>query len=515
MTLKSRARYWKDLEQMAGWSYTLNDLARIIGAEPPRNEVSFSSVSTDTRTLNPGDVFFALAGPNFDGNRFVPDAFKKGAAAAVAKTASDVGPCLVVDDPLKALQQFAAHHRARYDIPVLALTGSCGKTSTKEMAAQLLSTRYNVVKTQGNLNNEIGCPLSLLQLDGETDIAVIEMGANHKGEIAGLCAIAHPTESAITMVAPAHLEGFGNIENVAKAKAEIVQALGACKEGFRDGFQGLGAMDKTASLTAAVANGGPRTTPSYPCHPGAKGSSVHTPSAAGTFYVNCDDPWCVRIAESFGGRKVRFGSGGDVALEASRVIGPGEMELRIAPIGMVRLPLPSRAHAQNVLLAVAVGLEHAVDTFEGPLREACAASKRFNVLAIGPLTVIDDTYNANPASMAASLDALAEWPGGGARMAALGEMLELGDAAASLHCEVGTKAGRAGISHLFAKGPHACDTIEAARAASVSHTEAIDDPRDLAQAIQRVARPGDLLLVKGSRGMHMERVIQALKELYS
>jgi UDP-N-acetylmuramoyl-tripeptide--D-alanyl-D-alanine ligase len=448
---------------MAGWSYTLNELARIIGAEPVRSEAAFSAVSTDTRKLRPGGVFFALSGPNFDGNSFVPDAFRKGAVGAVTKTRNVAGPCLIVEDPLKALQQFAAQHRARYRIPVFALTGSCGKTSTKDMTAQVLATRYNVVKTQGNLNNEIGCPLSLLQLDQDTDIAVIEMGANHKGEIAGLCALARPTESAITIIAPAHLDGFGNIENVAKAKAEIVESL----------------------------------------------------NPDGTFYVNVDDIWCVRIAEFFEGRKVRFGSGGDVTLKACRMLAPGEMELDIAPVGTLRLPLACRGHAGNVLLALAVGLEHGVDTFEGPLREACAASSRFHVLTIGPLTVIDDTYNANPASMSASLEALAEWPSEGARIAALGEMLELGDAAASLHHDIGTKAGRVGVSHLFAKGPHACDTIQAARTADVPHAEAIDDPRELAQAIQRIARPGDLLLVKGSRGMRMERVVQVLEELYS
>lgn len=469
---------------MAVWRYTLKELAHVIAAADDRDparadqgigpigpirpirpisDPAFSAVSTDTRTLQPGDVFFALSGPNFDGNRFVSDAFAKGALAAVTKESNDSGPCLLVEDPLKALQRFAAHHRARYRIPVFALTGSCGKTSTKDMTAQLLATRHNVVKTQGNLNNEIGCPLSLLQLDEKTDIAVIEMGANHTGEIAGLCALARPTESAITIIAPAHLEGFGTIENVAKAKAEIVDCL----------------------------------------------------DARGTFYVNVDDPWCVRIGEAFRGNKVRFGTQGDVVLESSRFVAPCEMELRIAPIGTLRLPLACRAHAHNVLLAVAVGLRHGVESFEEPLRGACMTSSRFKVVNIGPLTVIDDTYNANPASMAASLEALADWPGGGARIAALGEMLELGGAAPSLHREIGAKAALLSVSCLFARGPHARDMIEGARAEKISHAEMIDDPCDLARAIHRVAKPGDLLLVKGSRGMLMERVIRALEELYS
>jgi len=448
---------------MAEWRYTLSETAQIIGARTLPREAAFSSVSTDTRTLAPGNLFFALSGPNFDGNRFVADAFAKGAAAVVSRQPNDAGPCLVVDDPLKALQQFAAHHRAQYSIPVFALTGSCGKTSTKDMTARVLATRYNVVKTQGNLNNDIGCPMSLLQLDQRTEIAVIEMGANHPGEIAGLCKLAKPTESAITIVAPAHLEGFGDIEHVAKAKGEIMKGL----------------------------------------------------DERGTFYVNTDDPWCVKIAESFGGHTVRFGSTGDVVLESLRFVAPCEMELGISPIGTLRLPLACRAHAHNVLLAVAVGLQHGVISFEEPLRQACASASRFKILNVGPLTVIDDTYNANPASMAASIEALTDWPGAGARMAALGSMLELGDAAASLHREIGIKAGRLGVSCLFAKGPHALDMVEGARDGGVSCAEVLDDPAAIARSIHAAAKPGDLLLVKGSRGMRMEQVIRALEELYA
>src|SRR5690606_11767586 len=209
----------------------------------PGRAVTFEAVSTDTRTLAPGQVFFALSGENFDGNRFVGEAFAKGAAAAVVREAAGDGPCLVVPDPLKALQAFAAYHRNRYPIPLFALTGSCGKTGVKDLTAAVLGSRWNVVKTPGNLNNDIGCPLSLLRIDEKTDMAVIEMGANHAGEIAELCRIARPTESAITLVAPAHLEGFGTVENVARAKAEIVEGL-----------------------------------------PGD-----------GTFYVNADNPWCVKI----------------------------------------------------------------------------------------------------------------------------------------------------------------------------------------------------------------------------
>ena len=454
-----------------GWIYTVQELATAVGAgssDSTESDATFARVSTDTRTIAEGDVFFALSGENFDGNAFVADAFGKGAAAAVTTKACGGGACVLVDDPGLALQQFAAHHRSRYDIPVFALTGSCGKTTAKDMAAALLSTRYAVVKTQGNLNNEIGCPMSLLQIDGDTDMAVIEMGANHPGEIARLCKLAKPTESAITIVAPAHLEGFGSVENVARAKGEI---------------------------------------------------AGHT-DPAGTFYVNEDDEWCRRIAESFSGQTIRFGAKEDgadldVALEAFEIIGPGQARLRVDPVGDLNLPIACRAHATNVLLAIAVALQHSVTEFQEPLAEACERAARFRVDVIGPLTVMDDTYNANPASMAAGLEALAAWPGDGVRMAAVGEMLELGDTAAELHRAVGKKAAECGVAHLFARGPHAHDTVEAALDAGVPHAEAIDGHRDIARAIHRNAQDGGLVLVKGSRGMRMERAIEALRELYS
>ncbi|MBN2310566.1 MAG: UDP-N-acetylmuramoyl-tripeptide--D-alanyl-D-alanine ligase [Candidatus Hydrogenedentes bacterium] len=446
----------------AGWAYSLDTLAAVVGARTPEVNPTFHAVSTDTRTLQAGDLFFALRGDRFDGNRFVPDAFAKGACAAVTCGAVEGGPCLVVDDPLAALQAFAAHHRSRYTLPLLALTGSCGKTGTKDLAAALLAGRHRVVKTLGNLNNEIGCPLSLLHIDAATDVAVIEMGANHAGEIARLCAMARPTEAAITMIAPAHLEGFGSIENVAKAKAEIVEAL----------------------------------------------------ENRGTFYVNVDDEWCVRIAGSHRGPQVRFGSSGDVALEACEPDGPGGMRLRVAPVGELRLPLLCRAHVSNVLLAIAIGLQHGVDEFEGPLREACAATSRLKLIRIGPLSVIDDTYNANPASMAAALRTLGALPGARARIAALGDMLELGDAADALHREAGELAAQLGVTHLFARGDYAGAVVAAAREAGACQAEVIESHRDMAEAIGRIAAEGDALLVKGSRGMRMEQVIEALQESY-
>lgn len=443
-----------------GWTYTLGELAAAVGASAPAQEIAFSAVSTDTRTLERGAVFFALRGQRFDGAAFVSEAFQRGACAAVTREPNSAGPCLTVDDTLEALQRFAAWHRARYRLPVIAITGSCGKTSTKDLVAAVLASRFSVAKTPGNLNNEIGCPLSLLQIDHATERAVIEMGANHLGEIARLCALARPTESVITMVAPAHLEGFGNIENVARAKGEILEAL----------------------------------------------------PADGTFYLNTDDAWCCRLAESFPGEKVRFGQKGDVRVESCAWDGSGEMELRIAPAGALRLPLLCRAHALNVLIAVAVGLHHGIEEFEGPLRKAYEGTARIRVLRLGDLEILDDTYNANPASMAVALETLAERPGG-ARIAAVGDMLELGKAAGQLHRELGALTGRLQIDCVFALGEFATELVDAARASGVRHAEAVKDHATLAQAIADAARPGDLVLVKGSRAMQMERVIDLLRNV--
>ena len=446
-----------------GWSYTISELAGMTGGEVTgRGDVSFHRVSTDTRTLERGDVFFALSGENFDGNRFVEEAFAKGAAGAVTHTANEAGPCVVVNDPLQALQRFAGGHREQFEIPVIAITGSCGKTSSKDLIAAVLQTRYKVVKTKGNLNNEIGLPLSLLEIDAGTEAVVVEMGANHLGEIARLCVIANPTEAAITMIAEAHLEGFGSLEGVARAKGEIVSGL----------------------------------------------------PESGLFYLNVDDPRCVKIAEGFHGQIVSFGADADIALESCAFNEVGEMDLRVRPVGELVLPLHARAHAANAVLAIAVGLQHGVVSFEEPLRRACLESMRFKVLTAGPLEIIDDTYNANPASLRVALEALRDRPVSGSRMAALGDMLELGELADALHEAAGSFAAECGVEHLFVRGRHAEATLKGARTGGLEDVQVIDKHKDMAEAIAQRAGRGDALLVKGSRSMTMEKVIESLQEFY-
>jgi UDP-N-acetylmuramoyl-tripeptide--D-alanyl-D-alanine ligase len=318
----------------------------------------------------------------------------------------------------------------------------------------------NVVKTKGNLNNEIGCPMSLLQLTPDCEMAVMELGANHPGEIKMLCGLAQPTESAITMIAPAHLEGFGSIEGVAAAKAEIMEALGA----------------------------------------------------DACFYVNNDDARCRAVGERFAGKKVYFGREGDIVLQQAGFTEAGELCMDIEPVGRIVLPIPVLAHVTNVLLAVAVGLRHGATEFEAPMREACAASARVKVLRIGPLEVIDDTYNASPASMIAAIEALGARPLKGRRIAALGSMMELGADADMWHDKVGYTAARCGVHALFARGPHAVPMVEAAHKFGVAHVEHIEDHEAMAAAIAKIAAPGDTLLLKGSRMMRMEALRPALQK---
>jgi UDP-N-acetylmuramoyl-tripeptide--D-alanyl-D-alanine ligase len=446
------------------WPYSAEAIAEILGAEAPQTNATCTGVSTDTRGLSGGEVFFALKGENFDANAFLEQAFDAGAAVTVGTRAVPGKASIVVTDPLEAMQRLAAHHRSQYTGPLFALTGSCGKTSAKDFLTSLLMTKYNVVKTQGNLNNEIGCPLSLLRLQKDTGFAVIEMGANHKGEIRGLCQLARPTEAAITIIAPAHLEGFGSIDDVKQAKGEILSTL--------EGDQ--------------------------------------------PFYCNVDDFRCVALAEAFGGPVIRIGEGADAEVRLRRAAydAAGILEMEIDPVGVLRLPLPIRAQATNVLLAIAVALRHGVTEFEEPLVAACKDSTRFKLEQVGPLEVLDDTYNANPASVRAALQALADRPATGRRMAALGAMLELGDEADSMHAEMGEAAAAAGVGVLFGRGPNTHAMIAAARAAGVSEASVIDDHAEMAAAIQSQARPGDVLLLKGSRGMRMERVLEHLRAHY-
>jgi UDP-N-acetylmuramoyl-tripeptide--D-alanyl-D-alanine ligase len=484
--------------------FTSDELAAATGGRwigsPP---ASLEGVSTDTRTLTPGSLFVALRGERFDAHDYLAEAAAKGAAAAVvserwlnetvhpepldsgpsalrsgqaeskgAQAGPASMPALVVADTLVALGAIAHHHRRRFGIPFVGVTGSNGKTTTREMIAAILAARGKVLKTEGNLNNEVGVPLTLLGLDETHASAVIEMGMNHPGEIARLAAIAAPQVGVVTLAAPAHLEGLGTVEAVADAKAELYQGL----------------------------------------------------PAGGIAIANADDARMLRRAQASGRRMLTFAAGrgrrGDVVV--LEITGQGEDGLRfVLGVGNreVNVHIPALVGAHNAMnAAAAAAAAIALGATDREIAEGLAQVRpvgrrlRLDRLASG-LQLVDDCYNANPASMSAALRTVVELAAGaGGRPAAvLGDMLELGAFEQEAHRALGAEAARAGVRLLAAFGPRSRATAEAARAAGlpeVFHTEALDALVAWARA---EVQPSDVLLVKGSRGMKLERLVEALR----
>jgi len=442
-----------------GWTYSLKEIASALGVVGTDNDSAIEGVSTDTRTIKEGDLFVALSGENFDGNSFIDKAFENGAAAAIGTAPNSNGPTLIVENTLDALQQLSAWHRNHYDIPLLAITGSCGKTTSKDWTTEVLGTKFKTLKTEGNLNNEIGCPQTLLQLDDDVEFAVVEMGANHKGEIRRLCELARPTESVITMVGSSHLEGFGSIDDIAEAKGEIIEHL----------------------------------------------------SSSGTFYLNSVDQRCRAIASGFAGKTVSYGreTTDAVRLVSHEVLEFGKMRLVIEPIGEIVLPIYSVPHVQNALLAIAVGVQHGVTSFETPLTDAIKNSSRLKISHLGELCVIDDTYNANPESMGVAVECLAN-SGSNDTWAVLGEMLELGPTSETLHRNLGEKLGTEGIRHVLARGLFAHAVVDGAKQAGVQDARVVEEHNAMAEVVFREADSDAAVLFKGSRGMTMEKAIDRL-----
>jgi UDP-N-acetylmuramoyl-tripeptide--D-alanyl-D-alanine ligase len=455
--------------------FTADELAaatggRWIGTPPPALE----GVSTDTRTLGPGALFVALRGERFDAHAFLGEAAAKGAAAAVvaAARADEPSPLprLAVPEPLAALGAIARHHRGRHRIPVVAVTGSNGKTTTREMIAAILATRGPVLKTEGNLNNEVGVPLTLLGLAAPHEAAVIEMGMSHPGEIARLAAIALPQVGVVTLAAPAHLEGLGTVDAVADAKAELYQGL---PEG-------------------------------------------------GIAIANADDARILRRAQASGRRMITFsaagGRRGDVVVV--EIVSQGADGLRfVLGVGNREVPvhIPALVGAHNAAnaaaaAAAAIALGCTDREIARGLAEVRPVGRRLRLERLpSGIQLVDDCYNANPASMSAALRTLLDLAAAGGRpVAVLGDMLELGAFEAEAHRAVGAEAARAGVRVLAAFGPRSRGAADAARAGGLDpfHTEDIEA---LVRWARATLQPSDVLLVKGSRGMKLERLVDALR----
>jgi UDP-N-acetylmuramoyl-tripeptide--D-alanyl-D-alanine ligase len=439
----------------------------------------FTGVSTDTRTIQPGDLFIALEGENFDGHDYLEQAVEKDAAAVLIHNLNKTLPkgvhTIVTRNTLTALQNLAAWYLKLFSIPIVAITGSTGKTTTKDMIYSVLSQRFNVLKTQGNFNNEIGLPLTLFHLEPHHEIAVLEMGMSGFGEIRRLTDIAPPKVAVITNIGVSHMEKLGSRDNIWKAKSEILEKL----------------------------------------HVG------------GTFILNDDDDILHREASRMNQEKmpydvIRFGTGMDVEYKADDIQVLGEEGIKYNLLMgketySINLNAPGRHNVYNSLAAIATGKVFGMDMvdIQAGLLEFVSGSMRLNIFsmeAYNDIKVIDDAYNASPDSVEAALHILRDMKGT-RKIAILGDMLELGDYSLSAHKQIGKAALECGVHILITKGQHSSwigeGAVEAGmQASNIFHRE---DNEGVINWLAGNIREGDRILIKGSRGMHMEEIVSYLK----
>jgi len=435
------------------------------GAARDGADTALGPVAIDSRGVNPGDVFWALKGTRHDGTDFAPEAFARGAAGAVVCHPVEAPAgcwAIAVDDPREALWQWAAWKRRQFTGTLIAVTGSVGKTTTREMIHAVLGTKLAGTASPRNYNNHVGVPLSLLAVEPDHDYAVIELGASARGEIAALAELCAPKAGVITHVAEAHLAGFGSLSAIAESKAELLGAL----------------------------------------------------PAGGTAVLG-EDVWLRPAADQCPAQVVWVGRGAECDLRATDVssIG-GRLSFRVGGCPF-RVPVWGRHHLTAALAAVAVGRLLGLD-----LPEMAAALERFDpvpmrcqVIEAREATIINDTYNANPAAMRAALELLREFDAPGQKIVVLGDMAELGDQAARRHRELGKQVVTvAGADLLIACGDHARHVVAGARAAGMPRTKAIPclEAADALPFLGQSLLPGDVVLVKGSRLMAMERIAEAL-----
>lgn len=425
-------------------------------------------VVTDTRALQPGQTFVALCGERFDGHDFAADATKAGAACVIVERAEALGESdrpepaiVVVPDTYAALEALGKAARDRLACPVVGITGSCGKTTLKEMIGQVLGRRLRGRTPPKSFNNRIGVPLTLLAAEADDEFVLCELGTSAPGEIASLAAVARPTIGVVTLVAPAHLEGLGTVEAVAKEKAALVEAL----------------------------------------------------PPEGVAVLNADDPRVAGMAAACRGRAVTVGEAESADLRVTDVE-QTEDGLRFAVEGVrFELPVLGRHQAMLAAAAAAVANEFGLTTSEAAeaLRAFRPPKMRLGLRRAGDVLVLDDAYNANPASMAAALNLLAVWPDR-RKVFFCGEMRELGNASAQAHADLGKLAVEAGVARLVCVGDLGERTALTAIAAGLDPDAAewYEDSSVAAAEVARFVEPGDVVLVKGSRTMRMERIVEAL-----
>jgi UDP-N-acetylmuramoyl-tripeptide--D-alanyl-D-alanine ligase len=447
----------------------LGRIAELIGGSGGIDAAAVAAgYSIDSRTIKPGELFFAVRGERLDGHEFVPAALQRGAVAAVvareqAARFVNRSPLLLVNDPLNALQTLGQAGRRIWNKRLVAVTGSAGKTTTKEAIAALLGTRFRVLKSVGNLNNHFGLPLQLLRLEPEHDVAVVELGMNHAGEIAALAALAQPDMGVVTCVAPVHLGFFQSVAEIARAKYELIQNL----------------------------------------------------SPTATAVLNADDEYVSQFGRDFGGKVVTFGitRPADVRAEQVEQGGTAGSVFEVISGGQrvtAELPLLGRHNVYNALAAVAVVRELGLTLAEAAtgLKLLTPADKRGEILQIAGVTVINDCYNSNPKALQSMVDVVATMPTQGRRIVVAGEMLELGLTTDELHQGCGSYMAERGVDIVLGVRGAARQITAAANAGGI-RVEFVDSPEQAGEWLAGEARPGDLVLLKASRGVQLERALAA------
>lgn len=434
---------------------------------------SLTGVSTDTRTIERGDLFFALKGEHADGHRYLGDAAKAGAAGVVVSDASavPVGSSVLairVDDTLRALGDLAKYYRARFRVRAVGITGSVGKTTTKEMLASVLGRRWNVLKNEANYNNEIGVPLTLLQLQDDHEAAVIEMAMRGAGEIRRLADIAQPSVGLITNIGITHIQRLGSRDAIADAKLELLDAL----------------------------------------------------PSDGLAIVNADDDYFERMKDRFDGRVISFGLSGEADVRASDVVCSGGGRCSFALLAedesvQVNLPVLGYHNVPNALAAAAAAIGMGLDlhAVQDGLESFTLPGMRMDLInsKVG-CSVLNDAYNASPASMLSALQTLSGLAGYRRKIAVLGDMLELGDCAYQVHKDIGSSLAQSGVDMLVTVGPLASSIAEGALEAGFpsDYVIACADSSEAAGVVAGRVEQGDVVLVKGSRGVRMEKIVRVL-----
>jgi UDP-N-acetylmuramoyl-tripeptide--D-alanyl-D-alanine ligase len=456
---------------------TLEEISQAVGGRlaGPGN-LKVRGYSIDTRTLNASELFFAIKGPRFDGHEFVRQAFEKNAAAVVVeRSAEGVGqrPVIRVSSAIEALQNLARDVRRRWGKPIIGVTGSAGKTTTKEMIAALLGKKFTVLRSVGNLNNEFGLPLCLLRVERYQNIGVLEMGMSAKGEIRKLASIAEPNEGVVTNVNPVHLEFFKSVDEIAEAKAELIEGL-------------------------------------------------HDPKVA---YLNNDDSRVRAMAQRFSGKLVAYGVKSSASFKVQQIqdlgldgtsftVRHGNQEHQFV------LPLLGQHNVANAVAAIAVATTHEVPYEQ--IREALAEMKpekmRGQVVKFREgFAVIDDCYNSNPKALSEMIRFVGRLQGYQRKILVAGEMLELGPEGPELHRECGREAAKAGLASIIAVQGQATEILEGALAAGMDRSR-LKFARDAVQAgdlLARMVKKGDVVLIKGSRGVKLEQVLNTLRAAFS